>query len=258
MRCGQALVAQPAPVQPVGAIPGVAAKRNPWPWVLVTALAIVIVVILMLRGQPTLEIAQNAPAAKILPVQAAAPVQTRAQMPQEVADWLEFLHHIEDEKNDLTIKQMADMKVFQQMLNTLGPGIGELDPTDQTGEPGQDPGTVTKGKFEDMRPKWEALVTEFQSKQPPDECKPIADDYYDALSEIPGEIADIEDVLNQVNSDPQAALVKAQAMQSESYKTIDSKFASADGRVQAICDKYGVKKWFNIGERGGLLSKAGF
>lgn len=190
-----------------------------------------------------------------------------AVMPQDVYDWLKFLQHIEQEKNDLTIKQIADLKVFEEMLSTLGPGIGAMDPSDPTGtdQSGDvpDPQTVTKNKFEDLRPAWNKLIQEFLSKPPPEECKPLADSYYKALNEIPAETGDMINLLNQItgSGNPQAGLQQAQAKKNQSYGTIDENFQTADGQLQAICDKYNMVKWFNIKAdpyNGSTLGKLGF
>lgn len=251
MKCGQ----------PVGRAesPGVATlpakPKGKWPLVAigVGAVILILLLLLLLRPTPTLEVRQPSLGSN-LQVKGQAPAEVK--MPQDVYDWLEHLRRIEERKSELTIKQMSDMKTFELMLNTLGSGIGQFDPSQPQGDPtDKEPADVTKGKFEDLKPQWEGLIKDYRSKEPPEECKKLADDYYAALSEIPGQIADLEDLLNQVNSDPQAALVKAQTMQNSSYKNIDVKFASADTRFQGICDKYHMKKWFNIGEKGSMFAQ---
>ncbi len=234
---------------------------------LIAAIAVILALLVLfllwlLSGQKVLQVQGAGPAA---PLQVKATAPEKAKMPQDVWDYLEHVRKIEQAKNELSLKQEADMKTFELMLNTLGPGIGEMDPYDQSGQntpdgqaPSQEPSAVTKGKFEDLRPKWEALVTDFESVKPPAECQPLHDAYFSALNEIPGMITDLEDLLNQVSTDPQAALVKAQGLQSKSFKTIDKNFIESDGQVQSLCDKYELKKWFNIGDKGGVFAKPGF
>lgn len=49
---------------------------------------------------------------------------------------------------------------------------------------------------------------------------------------------------------------KMHDLQRRSYDSVDKPFAEADGKVQAICDKYNTPKWFNIGDAGqGVFSK---
>ena len=183
------------------------------------------------------------------------------KMPQDVWDWLEHLRRIEARKNDLHLKQVSELKVFQQMIGVLGPGIGEVDPYDQTGDAGKEPADVTKGKFADLRPDWYQLIKDFQAVPPPDECKPIADDYYRAINEIPGMTGDVIGVLNTVSTDPQGALTAVSKLRNKSYGEIDRYLDRTDARVQAICDKYNVRKWFNIKTDvagSDMLGKAGF
>ncbi len=171
---------------------------------------------------------------------------TPLTMPPDVEEWLKHLERTEGMKNDLTLKQVADMKVFQQMFSALGPAMGELDPYDQTGEEGAPPASVAKGKFEDLRPQWGQVIEFFTSKQPPEECRTLAEDYYRALNEIPAMIGDINGVLNQVSNDPSAALQELGKLKTKSYGGIDKYLQTSDERLDAICTKYGKKKWFNI------------
>jgi len=252
MTCGSPIAREP--VAP-GAQP---AKKGVNPWAIISTLLAVLVLILffLLRKPSDLKIVDNGSTSANLRVPAKGDVAVT--MPDDVMNWLKHLQKIEEKKNELEVKQEADMEVFMQKLQALGAGIGEMDPYNQTGEEGQSPSDVTKGKFEDLKPAWEDLITEFQSVPPPKECEPIANDYYAGLSEIPGMTSDINDVLNQVaSSSPQQALQKAYSLQNKSYDTIDRSFSQTDKRVQAICDKYNVRKWFNIGERSPIFAKTG-
>ena len=183
------------------------------------------------------------------------------KMPDDIHDWLKHLEKIEDEKKELLRKQIADLKVFEEMIGALGSGIGSVNPYDQTNDdqssPNSGPADLTKGKFEDLRPQWEALLQEYQSVPPPEECKPIADSYETGLESVPDMIGEVNNVLNQVNSDPSSALKEMNEMQNKSYATVDKPFAEADEDVQAICDKYQTPKWFNIGDVGETMFSKG-
>jgi hypothetical protein len=182
-------------------------------------------------------------------------------MPPDIAEWLRHLEATEKAKNELTLRQVADMKVFQQMFSALGPAMGELNPYDQTGNEGAPPTEVAKGKFDNLVPDWQRLVQFYTSKQPPEELRPLADDYYRALNEIPGMIADINNVLNQVGQDPSAALQSLSQMKRRSYEGIDRYLQQADERLDAVCKKYNTTKWFNIRADvagTGMLGKMGF
>ena len=184
----------------------------------------------------------------------------RPEMPADVEAWLKHLQETERRKVELTGDQTAEVTVFMQKNSVLGAGMGLMDPYDQSeGSAGdKEPSSYTKGKILDLRPQWEDLITFFNSVPPPDECRPIADDYNRALNEIPGMMGDLGEMLNGVANDPQKALEQAKKMQNGSYSGIDRYFARTDQKLGDICSKYQKTKWFNIATdvaAGGMLSK---
>ncbi len=202
--------------------------------------------------EPTKTIAaQGTAPTNVLRAQAPAPAAVTKEevpvMPDDVRKWLEHLEKCEAQKVDISLKQQAEMTKFGQMIGALGSGIGLMNPYDQT-EDGdvKSPDKVTQGKFLDLKPDWEHLITYFQSVPPPEECQPIARDFDRSLSEIPGMTDDVADVLNTVQTDPTAALTKINTLKSKSYNSIDRYFARCDERVTEICKKYQTRKWFNI------------
>ena len=220
------------------------------------------ILLLLLQMSGIFGAQKESPSAVLIKTTAPAPAALQkiadapAAMPADVMAWLKHLERIEHAKKDLIVKQVSDMRVFQQMIGALGAGVGEVDPYDQSGGEGKDPAQVTKGKFEDLKPQWEALLTDFESVPPPEECRGIATDYHRALSEVPGMVGDINSVLNQVGTDPSSAMDKIHDLQRRSYDSVDKPFAEADEKVQGICDKYHTTKWFNIGDAGqGVFSK---
>jgi hypothetical protein len=301
MHCGQALAAQPQrpmPQQPVyqqpsyqapsGGGPAAAFPMNPADanrkqTVLAISVALALIVLLLFglnavgilklgggnpdrsnlqargsTGDSALKLKGNTGPPSL---KASATNQKPAEMPQDVWDWLEHLRITEGKKNELHLRQVADLKKFELMIGTLGPAIGELNPYDQSGELGEEPTDVAEDKFADLRPEWHALIKFFQSKPPPEECKPIADDYFRAINEIPGMTGDVIGVLNTVSRDPSSALAAASKLRNKSYDNIDRYLIQTDKRVQDICDKYRKDKWFNIKTDvagSGLLGKAGF
>ena len=184
----------------------------------------------------------------------------RPEMPADVEAWLKHLQETERRKVELTGDQTAEVTVFMQKNSVLGAGMGLMDPYDQSeGSAGdKEPSSYTKGKILDLRPQWEDLITFFNSVPPPEECRPIADDYNRALNEIPGMMGDLGEMLNGVANDPQKALEQAKKMQNGSYSGIDRYFARTDQKLGDICSKYQKTKWFNIATdvaAGGMLSK---
>lgn len=230
------------------------------------AVAILVALILFARlnlsaaaqtGSPDLKVAKKLEAA---PLEKAATAPEQIVMPDEIREWLKHLERMENEKQNLTIKQMADMKIFEKMIGALGPSIGEMNPYDQTGDGGKSPEQFTKGKFEELKPAWQKLKADFEAVPPPAECKPLADAFGQGLNEIPAMVEDLNQVMNEMNTDPSKALSAVQGMKNRSYSTIDRAFQEADGQLSAICDKYKTAKWFNIKTDvvgGSLLSKPG-
>ncbi len=171
-----------------------------------------------------------------------------AEMPKDIEDWLKHLEKCEAEKVNITGDQYAEALKLQAMSSTLGAGMGTMNPYDQSDDNSDDkaPGSYTKGKVLDFRPRWQKLQDLFHSYPPPAECQPIADDFDRALGEIPGMMGDISEILNTADSDPTGALQKIKKLQNSSYGDIDRYFIRCDEKVARICGKYNKKKWFNI------------
>jgi len=169
-------------------------------------------------------------------------------MPADVEEWLKHLEKCEREKVVISGDQMAEAMVLMTKMQALGAGMGLMDPYDQSqgGDDDKDPQTYAKGKVMDFRPRWEQLIAFFNSKVPPEECKPLAADFNRALGEIPGMMGDVGDILNAVTTDPNSALQQAQKLKGGSYADIDRYFGRADVKLTEICKKYEHNKWFNI------------
>jgi hypothetical protein len=178
------------------------------------------------------------------------------KMPDDIFNWLKHLEKIEKQKKELLRRQIAEMKVFEQMVGALGAGIGMTNPYDQADtdpKEDKDPGEVTQYKFDDLKPDWATLLQDFESVPPPPECQKIANEYETGLEAVPNMIGEVNAVFSQVSTDPNGALKKMNEMQNRSYAEIDQPFANSDVDVQYICDEYKTPKWFNIGDAGGSL-----
>jgi hypothetical protein len=167
------------------------------------------------------------------------------KMPQDILDWLEHLRKVDREKNDLAGKETADMAAYGIKLKTFGPAADMLENGVDDSD-GTDPGKQTSQKIEDFKPQWDQIIQDFQSMPPPDECKPIADDYESALDEISGMMDDINQAIKSMGTDPSAALNTAQKLQGKSGSAIDEPLKRTDREVEDICRKYNTKKWFDI------------
>lgn len=183
----------------------------------------------------------------------------RTEMPADIRRWLEHLEAIEKRKNDISMKQLAQMTVLMQQMKVLGGGMGLLN-EDEGGYGGDTgPSETAKTSFDAMRPEWNQLITDFKSYPPPAECKPIADDYSRAITEIPGMNSDLADILAGVANDPAAALEKVMKIQNTSSNVIDKYLGATDSKVGDVCRKYETRKWFDIKTDvgGGLMGKFG-
>lgn len=189
------------------------------------------------------------------------PILDRTQqsvvMPDDIRKWLEHLERIEKRKNDLSMKQLAQLTVLMQQMKVLGAGMDMLNDNGEGDSP--QPTDTAKAKFDDMRPEWNRLIADFNSYPPPAECKPIADDFYRAVSEVPGMNSDLAEILTGAAQDPASALEKVYKIQNTSVNVIDKFFGEADERIGRICRKYETRKWFEIKTDvgGGLMSKFG-
>jgi len=181
---------------------------------------------------------------------------TRIAMPDDIRKWLEHLERIEKRKNDLSLKQVANMMVLMKQMQVLGADPSALLDEDSDSTP---PADKARGEFNDLKPEWNQLIRDFQSYPPPAECKPIADNYSRAINEIPGMMSDIADILQNAASNPQDALQKAYKLQNTSANVIDKYLGETDSGVGAICSKYDTSKWFSIKTDvgGGALMKFG-
>ncbi|MBC8066169.1 MAG: zinc ribbon domain-containing protein, partial [Chlorobia bacterium] len=135
----------------------------------------------------------------------------RIEMPDDIRRWLEHLEKIERRKNDLSLKQLSQMAILMQQMKVLGGGMGLLNGEDEGGDTG--PSQTAKVSFDAMRPEWNQLIADFRNYPPPAECRPIADDYYRAVSEIPGMNSDLAAILEGAMNDPAVALEKALKIQ---------------------------------------------
>lgn len=187
------------------------------------------------------------------------------KMPPEVFAWLKHLEQCEAMKVAISGDQAAEVSVYMQKMGVLGAGMGMQDPYDQSDEtPGEaansEPSGYAKGKILDLRPRWEELITKFNSYPPPDECKPLADDFNRAIGEIPGMMGDLGEILNGASADPMSSLQKVKKMQNSSYGDVDRYFLRSDEKLGQICGKYDTHKWFNIkGDvlAGGMMGRFG-
>lgn len=177
-------------------------------------------------------------------------------MPDHVRSWLEHLERIEKKRIELAQTQIMGLLVSMEEIKgaELGDMLGEVlggDPTQ--GERTEAPSV---GKAKDIangvRPQWKELASEFETKEPPEECQNIAGEYRQTLRETGATVSDIIGVINNEAGEPQTAIQKLREIMTNHKTMIDEPAKRADTGVAQICDKYGVRKWFDIkGDVGG-------
>ncbi|CAN5498286.1 hypothetical protein BH11ARM2_BH11ARM2_30880 [soil metagenome] len=243
------------------------------------AAAIVAALFVGLMAAGALKFGAKSPDTKTLQAQGAAPdpgmlakpaqapdtslqktAQAPAEMPDDVLAYLKHIEECERRKADIAGDQLADATVLLQQNQALGAGMGLMNPYDQSEGNGDDkpPSDYTKGKMLDFRPRWNELYDFFASVPPPAECQQLADDYGKAMSEIPGMMGDLADVMNDVTGNPSAALKSMEKLKGKSTGVIDRYFARSDQQVGNLCSKYNKPKWFNVTTdvgSGGIMGK---
>lgn len=271
--CGTMLAAH---ASPGGVAMPIAARRNNNAiWAILGTLAVVAAIIFGLKAAGILQFgsrpaghgleAQGAPPDDGLGMRGVAPPASLPQghsttgMPDDVRRYLEHVQRIEKRKVDLSLQMISELEIFKNKLGTFGGAEGLMNHDEDLGGDGKRPDTETRNTFTDFRSRWDDIVSDFKTMDPPPQCVSLRDDYYRALSEIPGMAGDLFDVLNMVETDPQGALQKAQGMQSKSGNAIDKYFGQSDDDVGQICSHYNTSKWFDIKKDvgGGGLSMGG-
>ncbi len=187
------------------------------------------------------------------------------EMPADVRDWLEFLRGIEAERQELARDQVsralttlaalsagAQLEALQGLLADAGGGDAPTPPS---------PAQRARMDTEAMRRAWIDLHNKFLSRRPPAECQPIADRYDQVLRETGGMMGDILQAIANAEQDPSSAITVLQAMKGRSRDLIDAPAREADRGVAAICERYGVTKWFAIQtdeNGGGIFQRLAF
>lgn len=259
--CGQFLAAA---AQGGMAVPMAAARRQTTVWAVVGTIAAILALALGLKAAGLFQFGSRNPDNRSLVAAGAAAPDTLGLrgsgpkpilqdqgknapgMPDDVRRYLEHVERIERKKVDLTSRMMAEMTVLGTKLKGFGDAEGIMNHDPDLGGDGKRPDKEANDALGDLKPRWEALVEEFKSVPPPPSCVPLRDDFYRALSEIPGMVGDIADVLKLVETDPTAALQKAQGMRGSSSDAIDKYFGAADSDLGEICSHYNTSKWFEI------------
>jgi len=254
-----------------------AQRSNGTLWAILGTLLVVVALVFGLKAAGILQFGARIPDGRTLSAQGSGPVDTLGLrgtppptslqqphqngpgMPDDVRRYLHHVERIEKAKNELESRMIAELQIFKTKLGTFEGAEGLLNHDQDLGGDGKRVDQETHDTFGDVKGRWEKIVTDFKSVDPPPQCVQLRDNYYRALSEVPGLAGDVADIMNLVQTDPASALQKAQGMQNKSSEFIDKYFGKADDDLGQICSIYNTSKWFDIKKDvgGGSLSLGG-
>lgn len=166
-----------------------------------------------------------------------APGET-APNPTDILDYLAFLKRIEASKQSLIKKQVGDALMMLTQAKALSAQIEDSDYQRTFGN-------INKNMNYSAE-DWNQLTVAFQQRNPPDSCRDLHDKYYDHLGKIQAMIVAVNDALNKVQSDPSGAIGALTQMQGKSSQDADAAILAADDALADVCNKYHLKKDFDI------------
>lgn len=275
--CGWDLTTAPATGPATGPAMAAAPQANKLPWILGgVGLLIVLILggvgLLMARGSgpgetlkatgktgPAVTQRTETPAPAVLPQG-----QEVKQMPPDVLAWLEHLERIERLQRQLVAQQTSKMSSLSTVMGATG-GLTGVEDVIKLTDPNSEVESPAAGKVQNLaaeiQQQWMALSQDFNSLPPPPECAPLRTSYDAALQETANQSYMVAQILEMVATNPQQSLDMIHQMQAspEGAATIANGRTQTDQGVGAICDKYGVRKWFEIPADikvgGGLLGR---
>jgi hypothetical protein len=158
----------------------------------------------------------------------------------DVEDYLRFLKDVEKRKMSL-IKDFTTRALMQSATEKQQ----EVDAASNDDASKQFIPNINKGN-EDFAPKWDQLAKYFLTKTPPQSCRELQQKYYDHLGKIESMFTQLHNALEQASSDPGKALSALTEMQGKASSEADDSARSADDALADVCDKYRIRKDFDI------------
>ena len=160
----------------------------------------------------------------------------------DVEDYLRFLKDVEKRKMAL-IKDFTTRALMQSATEKQQ----EVDAASSDDASKQFIPKINKGN-EDFAPKWDQLLVQkyFLTKTPPQSCRDLQQKYYDHLGKIESMFTQLHNALEQASSDPGKALSALTDMQGTASSEADASARSADDALADVCDKYRIRKDFDI------------
>lgn len=174
-------------------------------------------------------------------------------MPTSIAEWLERLNKFDIKRLSLSADQQSVMAQAQRQMAALG-GSGSPNQQNDAMAYGNDQASLPQ--IAQFSGQWEALLASFESFEVPIECQGIYTSYRMGLVGTANMMGQISLILHQGDDNPKEALDRLNMLKEETFETVDKPFSEADRKVEGLCEKYHVTKWFNIGDAGqGVFSK---
>lgn len=158
--------------------------------------------------------------------------------PADIDDYLKFVKEIERKKQALISKQLGDALLMMTQAKGLSGTIEEKDYTDAFNNMNA---TMQKNSQD-----WNNLTRDFSARQPPQACVDLRNKYLNQLGKIQAVTFAVNDAMAHVQSDPSNVLHMLTGMQGKASAEVDSAIEAADGALADVCDKYHLKKDFDI------------
>ena len=158
--------------------------------------------------------------------------------PSDIDDYLKFLKRIEARKQELIRKQTGDALLLLTQAKGLSATIEESDYNNTFSN-------INKNMNYNAG-EWETLTRELETRTPPEACRDLHNKYYDQLGKVQGVIIAVNDALAKVQTNPTDALHNLTEMQGKTSQQVDASIQSADDALAAVCDRYKLKKDFDI------------
>lgn len=221
------------------------------------------------EGGPPLLVAKGDSSEPVMAAKSDSPPSTMPlhrdgplRMPDDVRAWLEHLERIEKAKQELQRDEMDELMISFRQIEGLvtSKAVEDLIDPEKTGDPAA--GVNDFLPIEKMTSDWKDLRRRFLETGPPcpDECVPLRNAFDGALSQVPGSLNDINEIVgNLFDPEKKSKIKDLREVQKSHREFIDKPLKESDRMVQQICDRYDTKKWFDIKvDSGGILGVPGF
>lgn len=193
---------------------------------------------------PPITNAPSQPAPKA-PAVTNAPSKKPPVLPAEDARYLAFLQQIEQRRVALD----NDPSAAEAMMGSVrSMQSAATDPEQQGAKVNQGMSSLDQG-YSAYQGKYQTLIRDFRSVQPPVDCTEIANKYFAALTDYADIISKTQVILRNIHmgSTPDyGALMQAQGVLQEAQTKVGADLSGADNAMQALCTHYGVPKPFQI------------